>query len=507
VATWVVTTWTATVVLGFDGGLSMLLGAVLVVTGPTVILPLLRLIRPKGRVGPVLKWEGIVIDPIGALLAVLVFEVIVASEGTTPAALIGKGVAFTIVFGGGFGCLGAVVLAFMLRRYWIPEFLQNAVSLMLVIAAFAASNVVQPESGLLAATVMGIVLANQKWADVRHIVEFKENLRVLLISALFILLAARIQPSQLTGVGWRGVIFVIVLIVVIRPVAVWLSTLRSRLTRSERMFLAWMAPRGIVAAAVSSVFAFRLEEQGLADAHLLVPITFITIMGTVAVYGLTAPIVARRVGVADMNPQGLLIVGADRWIRAVAETLQKKGISVLLVDTNRQHASAARMAGLRVYNGSVLADHALEELDLGGLGKLLAVTSNDWVNVLAVQRFSRIFGAAECYQIPSWEEGEGRKPRHQHLRGRLVFADTVTSEDLQQRFEAGDVVKATPISEAFDYAAFTQRYGESALPLFVVSDDGKLDVLTARHSREPKAGETLIAMVSDTDPTDPGGET
>ncbi len=495
--TWAIATWAAVALLAFDVALAPLLGAVLVVTGPTVILPLLRHIRPTGKVGAILKWEGIVIDPIGALLAVLVFEVIVAGDGATPARVIAWGLGATVVFGGGFGGLAAVVLAFMLRRYWLPEFLQNAVSLMLVIAAFTAANAVQPESGLFAVTVMGIVLANQTWADVRHIAEFKEHLRVLLISALFIVLAARIDPSQLAGVGWREAAFVAVLVLIARPVAVWLSTIRTNLSRGERVFLAWMAPRGVVAAAVSSVFAFRLEERGLADAPLLVPVTFLTIMATVAIYGLTAPLVARWVGVADMNPQGVLLVGAHHWARAIGETLQAKGFQVLLVDTNREHTASARMAGLRTYTGSILADHALEEIDLGGLGRLMALTPNDWVNVLAVQRFTRIFGAAECYQIASWEEGEGKRPRHQRLRGRLLSGPQVSCADLDRRFAAGATVKATPISEAFDYAAFTERYGPSALPLFVITGEGKLVVITAGQAREPKAGDTLIAVVID----------
>jgi hypothetical protein len=230
-----------------------------------------------------------------------------------------------------------------------------------------------------------------------------------------------------------------------------------------------------------------------------VPVTFLTIMATVAIYGLTAPQVARWAKVADMNPQGVLLVGAHDWARAIAETLQGKGIRVALVDTNREHTAAARMAGLRTYTGSILADHALEEIDLGGLGRLLALTHNDWVNVLAVQRFTRIFGAAECYQIASWEEGEGKKPRHERLRGRLLAGPQVGCAEFDRRFAAGATVKATPISEEFDYAAFTVRYGPSALPLFVISGDGKLDVITAGQTREPKAGETLISIVFDED--------
>ena len=374
--TWLIGALAAHFVIGLDAGLSALLGAVVVVTGPTVIGPLLRQIRPSGPVGPILKWEGIVIDPIGALLAVLVFG-IVSGEAEGAAGHVAWGIAKTVVFGGGIGFLAAAILVVMIERYWIADFLQNAVSLMLVVAAFAVSNHIQHESGLLAVTVMGFVLANQKRADIEHIVEFKENLRVLLISALFIVLAARLEISQLLNVLGRGVAFAAVLVLVARPVCVLLATWRSDLSKAQRLFLGWMAPRGIVAAAVASVFALRLEtvwrerlerleaagdpaaaalSDQLAGVAQLVPVTFITIIASVALYGLTAPIVARRLGVAESNPQGILFAGAHAWIREAAALLQREGIAVLLIDSNRQNVHAARMAGLPTYAGSILSE-------------------------------------------------------------------------------------------------------------------------------------------------------
>jgi len=495
--TWAVGAAAGWLIFGLQPGVAVLLGALLVVTGPTVIGPLLRHIRPTGRVGPILKWEGIVIDPIGAVLAVLVFEVLSSTSAGAGAATTHVVVSIlrTIVAGGGLGLLAAMLLALLLQRYWIPDFLQNAVSLMLVVAVFTLANAVQPESGLLAATVMGIGLANQRLADVKHIVEFKENLRVLLISALFILLAARLQREDLLAVGWRGMLLVAVLILVARPLTVLLSTMRSNLTGGERLFLAWMAPRGIVAAAVSSVFALRLEAAGYADARLLPPITFLAIIGTVAVYGLTSPLLARRVGVADPNPQGVLLIGAQPWAQALAAVLREKGLPVLLVDSNRHRVAAARMAGLRTYSGSILAEYALDEIDLGGLGRVLAVTPNDWVNALAVQRFTRVFGSAQCYQLPPQNEPQSKPDRHKHLHGRWLFGPDMTYRELARRFADEMTVKATRLSETFDFAAFQALYGETAVPMCTISESGRLSIVTADQTIQPAPGQTLVCLV------------
>jgi hypothetical protein len=364
---------------------------------------------------------------------------------------------------------------------------------MLVVAAFTGANLLQPESGLLAVTVMGVFLANQRWADVRHIVEFKENLRVLLISSLFILLAARLKPAELTQVAAGGVLFVAVLVCVIRPVVALVCGAGSTLTRNERLFVAWMAPRGIVAAAIASVFALRLEELGFEDAPKLVSITFVVIIGTVAVYGLTSPFAALRLGLADANPQGVLFVGAHGWVRALAKLLQDKGFRVLLVDSNRSNITKARMAGLPTYTGSVLAEYAITEMRLGGIGRILAVTPNDWVNTLAAQRFVGVFGRANCYQLAREDESQPRHPLRPQAHGRRLFASGLTGSELSQRFAGGATIKATTITKEFTYAEFMAR-NEDAIPLFVLTQAGRLSVVAADKPPAPTAGQTLISL-------------
>ncbi len=486
--TWAVGTLAALWILELSFGMAALLAAVVVVTGPTVITPLLRHIRPSGPAGSILKWEGIVIDPIGALLAVLVFEIVAGHVSGVSQHLV-EGLLRMIIGGGLLGCVAAALLVISLRRHLIPDHLENAASLTLVLTIFVLANMLQHEAGLLAVTVMGFVLANQKSVDVKPIVEFKEHLRVLLISSLFIVLAAQLELGSIRQVAWRGAAFAGVLIFVARPLAVMASTIGAGLHIRERLFIAWMAPRGIVAAAVSTVFAMRL---GGANAEALVSYTFITIIITVTVYALTAPTVARILGVTDSKPQGILFVGAHSWVRDMAEVLQREGFAVLLVDSNRENISRARMAGLPAWAGSILADQAVEELNLGGIGRLCAVTSNDSVNMLAVQRFKTLFGKANCYQIPPTD------PPHKgldlSLQGRALFDGAVHHTELSQRAAEGYRTKATKLSEAFDLQAFTDQYGTDHVPLFYIDEHNNLVVLSGDHAQIPETGCTLVSL-------------
>ncbi len=480
-----------------DPGLApaLLLGAILVVTGPTVILPLLRHVRPTHRVGTTLKWEGILIDPIGAVLAVLVFEAVIAKGFEAATAVAVLGLMRTIAVGTIAAALGVGLLVLFIDRQWVPDFLQSPLSLMIVVAAFAASNVLQPESGLLTATLMGVALANQKRVDVKHIIEFKENLRVLMISSLFILLAARLSIDDLSRLGLREFGFLAALILIVRPIVVGLSTAGSGFNWRERLLMCWIAPRGIVAAAVASIFALELAEAGYTGGDRLVSITFLVIIATVAVYGLTAAPVARLLGVAEPDPQGVLIVGAHPWARAIAAELKGEGVAVRLVDTNYNNIAQARMDGLPVYYGSALTEGALDSIDLGGIGRLLAMTSNDEVNSLTALHFSEVFGSGSVYQLPTEQSAKSSdKVVPRYLRGHFLFDPTANYWSLTARFDAGADVKTTNLTETFDYQTFRQRYPD-AIPLFLIGEKGKLTVFTTSGPTDAPAGQRVVAIV------------
>ncbi len=524
--TWLIASLGAWLILGLSAEISTLLGAILIVTGPTVVGPLLQHIRPTGQAGPVLKWEGIVIDPIGAIAAVLVLETVLMGSPSEAPAGVALALLRTIIAGGGLGLISALLLIGLLERFWIPEQLQNPVSLMLVVVSYTVANAIQAESGLLSTTVMGIVLANQRRVDIRHILEFKENLRVLIIAALFIVLGARIAPEELGMINWwRAIALLIVLVTVARPLAVWLSTIRAGLSRRERLFMSWMAPRGIVAAAVSSVFALTLDEaRPDLGAEILVPITFLMIVGTVCVYGLSAPAVAKILGVSDQNPQGILIIGASPVARSIASVLKRSGVTVRLVDTNRGNVIAARMSGLDVEYGNVLDDLFFENLDMRGVGRVIAMTPNDEVNTLALQRFEHLFGKAGLFRLPVRPEKK-EKPRessgtvkipkpvskrksstasvdldpnrsHSTGTGRRLFDQSIDLSTLEKCLSEGWVIKATSITDDFTIEDHHTLYGDETVPMFAIHPDGMVEIATAGKPLGAVNGTKLVALVN-----------
>ncbi len=496
-ATWLIGTLAARFTVGLTWPMSILLGAILIVTGPTVVGPLLRQIRPVGRVGTILKWEGILIDPVGAITAVLVFEAILQGELNQAGGAIAFGVIASLVVGLVLGFAGAALLTLLLRQYWVPDSLQNPVTLMILVAIFALSNVISPESGLMTATVMGVAMTNQRYVSIKHIVDFKETLQVLLIGILFILLASRLNLESFARIGWQGLVFLVIMIAIARPVAVWLSTWRSGLDTREKTFLSWMAPRGIVAASVASLFAFELAEFGEPDADLLLPMTFLVIVGTVLFYSLTARLVAKRLDLAEQNAQGVLIVGGDTVGRSVALALQDQGFRTVVVDTNPAHILDSQMAGLQAHYGSAISEEVLEDLEFTGIGRLLALTPNDEVNSLASLHFPEVFSRTEVYQLPMSPNGRERSAVPAHLRGRFLFGPEVTYAYLNERLEAGDVIKATALTEQFNYADYQAYYANEALPLFLISDRKNLLVMAGDNQMTPRAGYTVVGLVPD----------
>ena len=499
--TWSVSAVAAYLILGLPIYLAVLLGAILVVTGPTVVIPLLRHVQPVPRVGSVAKWEGIMIDPVGATLAVLVFEAILIGDIQAATSLAVTGFLRTILVGLVVGGLGAAVMVVLLKRYWVPDFLQNPVALMVVVLVFAVSNQLQAESGLLSVTIMGIALANQRFVAVKHIIEFKENLRVLLISGLFILLAARLDIVQLYKLDRYSFLFLGVLVLVARPASVLISTLGSRLNWRERLFLCWMAPRGIVCAAVVSIFSLRLFELGYSQAEEMMAVTFLIIVATVSLYGMTAKTVARWLDLAQENPQGFLILGAHDWGIQLAETLRQQGFQVLVVDTNWRNIRRARMLGLRTHYGNILSEYSLDDLELEGIGHLLALTPNDEANSLACVRFIEVFGRASVYQLVSEADLEEKEQDSvAYLRGRLLFSEDATFANLNRRFRQGAVSKVTKLTATFDFDAFEKTHGHHTLPLFLINDLGEIEVFALDQKPLAQPGCTLISLVNaDTD--------
>lgn len=495
-ATWVVIAVATHLLLGFSWELAVLFGSLTLVTGPTVIVPMLRVVRPRASVANILRWEGIVIDPIGALAAVVTFSFIVSRDQggwsqslATFAGVIGCGTLF--------GALGGWALGVVLRRHWLPEYLHNLAALAAVLGVFIASNLLVHESGLLAVTVMGMWLANMRGVDVKPILHFKENLSVLLISGLFILLAARLDLKALLALGPATLALLAVIQFIARPLNIGLSTLGSALGWRERALLAWIAPRGIVAAAVSAIFALRLQEHGDPNAQLLVPLTFLVIIGTVVLQSATARPLARLLGVAEPAPAGFLIIGANPVARALGKALNQLGSRVLLTDSSWENIRAARMDGLPTYFGNPTSQHADAHLDLVGLGHLLALSPSSEMNALACMRFRHDFAEPRRFTLPSGADSR-RSDKHrssEQVRGRELGLPALTYPQFASRLGRGAEIRITTLTEAFDWPAYQALHGNRATLLLARDTRGWVHIAGPSQALEPQPGWSLVALV------------
>ncbi|MEO9121737.1 MAG: sodium:proton antiporter, partial [Burkholderiaceae bacterium] len=410
--TWLVTAMATHWIMGFAWELAVLFGAITVVTGPTVIAPLLRTVRPVARVANILRWEGIITDPVGALLAVLSYEFIVSIKDSTAwgHALMTFG-EITLI-GALSGVSAGFVVGEILRRNWLADYLVNVTVLALVFAVFAVSNEMHSESGLLSVTVMGIWMGNRKDLPIEGILAFKETLSLMLLSTLFIILAARMDFDSLQALGWRGPVVLALMLFIARPFEMVFSTWGSALSWKERVLLTWIAPRGIVAAAVSALFAIRLQHLGLAHADQLLPLTFMVIIGTVILQSITARPVALALGAVEPDPVGFLIVGANPVARAIGRALNDSSIPVRLCDSDWESIARARMAGLPTYYGNPVSDDAQRNLDRAGLGRMLALGPSDDFNALAATRYRDELGRNKVYTLPSERKGDDAGKHH-----------------------------------------------------------------------------------------------
>jgi NhaP-type Na+/H+ or K+/H+ antiporter len=469
VVSWVLGAVSFEVFVGVPRSISVLLGAILVVSGPTVIGPILRTVRPSGGVGSVLKWESIIIDPIGAGLAVLVAEFILASDDTEVGIL---GHVATFVGAGIFvGLLVAIPTTYAIRRHLIPERLIPLVGLAAAMIAFAGADAIIAESGLLATTVLGLALANNPRLRTEPIIEFSEVIQVLLVGVLFVLLSARLTREQLGSISLGVLGVILVLGLVARPIGVLISTWGTRMPRPERIFLAGVAPRGIVAAAVASVFALDLEEAGIEGAELLTPLAFAVIVATVIIYGFGAGPLARRLGLADRSNQGVLIVGAGAVEREIGRALSGAAVPVVFATTNRRDESELRLQGYSTYYGNLVEKEIPNDLDLSGIGRLLALTPNDEVNTLSARRFTELFGAGETYQLAPQSLGPGIGRTVADIGGRRLFRDELTYAELDRRFRSGQRLRKTSLGKAFTGEDLNEALGKAGQVLFVVKPD------------------------------------
>ena len=457
--------------------LSFLFAGLIIVTGPTVITPILRNIPLKKDVSAVLKWEGILIDPIGALVAVLVFEFISVEgdSGFTKTAFMEFGK--IVLFGTTFGFTFAHGLAFAVNKKLIPHYLLNVVSLSVVLLVFVESEIFAHESGLLAVVVMGMVLGNSKIENLKELLYFKESLSVLLISILFILLAANINIEDLYLLyNWKTAALFAVVVLIIRPLAVFVSTHGSKLKLNERLFISWVGPRGIVAAGIASLFGSKLIKQGVEGAEYITPLVFMIVLGTVLLNATTARMFAKIVGVFLKKSEGILIVGATKVSQLIAQYLKSNGRHVVLIDSNKRNLTNASKKGLETIEADIYSNTLTDNIELNDVGYLLALTASADVNKYAINRFKSQFGENGSFRLITQEEKSSKEEKPNEV----LFSQFGDFDNLNEVIRKHPNINETALNDKQHYNKLFDLMlkDEEIIPLFLKDASGEIHVIS-----------------------------
>lgn len=489
-------------IAGLSWPVSLVIGAILVVTGPTVIMPLIRTSRLSPRVASLMKWEGIVNDPLGALLAVLVYEFYLSSSfrmGSIEVLIsLGSAVGVAAVVGIGVGY--GVDYAF--KNAWVVEYLKVPVILSLVMGSYGFANMIQDEAGLLAVTIFGFVIGNTGLKIIEELRRFKEYITVFLVSAVFVLLTASLHPQSLELLNWRSAGFFAAVLFIVRPASIWISTIGAGLSWRERALLGWIAPRGVVAATVAGLFASKMVERGYPDAELMVPLVFSVIVLTVVLHGFSLRFVSRKLGLSSHGVEGILIVGASPWSTELALAVQKLGVPIRLVDSSWHRLRDARLKGVPVHYGEILSENSEERLDLSDMGYLLATSENDAYNALVSSAFAPHFGRDRVFQLALHTKADVERGLRTQNRGRIAFSEHLHYEKLLTQFYQGWRFQVTTITQEFSFEDFLKA-SKKVEPLILLQKKGSLIFDTSRREVTPAVGDVLLSY-SEPDPDSDG---
>ncbi|PID49832.1 MAG: sodium:proton exchanger [Proteobacteria bacterium] len=479
--------------VGMDWAVALIFGAIVIVTGPTVIMPLLKQARLKRRPAALLRWEGIVNDPVGAVLAVLIFSYYQQAAGGSLFGGIVLGLLQSLVTAIVLGVGTGVGLGYMFRRGMVPEYLKPPLILAAVLLVFVLANQVLSEAGLMAVTVLGITLANLPLGSLQEVKRFKEYVTLLLVSATFIILTANIKPQIIMQLGWHSWLMIALIVFAIRPLSIFLATVRSDISGQERALVAWIAPRGIVAAAVAGFFGVQLTQLGYKGAELLLPLVFTLIIVTVILHGLSIGWLARRWELASSHPEGVLLVGSTPWSASLAEKLQKHNVLVLMNDSSWAHLRPARMKNLATQYGEILSEHTEELVELSYITRLLALTDNEAYNTLVCSYFAPELGYNHVYQI-AWREpgSDGEKLPNYTLRGYNLFGDKLLFSDFERTYREGWDFFSTRLSDKFTLEQLQEQKPQASHLIAVISPQGYVEFYP--WPRDTKPGKNWVII-------------
>lgn len=473
--------------------------AIIVVTGPTVIIPMLRQARLNRRTAAYLKWEGIINDPVGALLAVLLFQYFVLSETAAGDSVV-TGLVLALVAAAVAGGAAGWGLVRAYHTGAVPEFLKAPVMLATVLVVFVLSNQMQHEAGLAAVTVMGLVMGNSDLPSMDELRKFKEYVVLILVSTVFVMLTADLDPALLARLDWKTIVMIASVMLIVRPLAIFLATIGTDLKWQDRVLLGWIAPRGIVAAAVAGVFGPEMAAAGYADADLLAPLVFVLVLATVIAHGFTIGPLARKLGLT-VPANTVLVVGASPWTTDLCRMLSKEmEVPVVLVDNSWHRLRDARLDGIPVLYGEVLSEGVQQSLELSGIRCVLAATSNDAYNALACRQFASDLGRERVFQLPLYadddnEERAARKRVARPLTGMAAFADDAHYEALWRHQVQGWAFTKTRITETYSWENYLADISGKALLIGVVRNGKQLSLHAPSVPVKPKPGDVVMSYV------------
>ena len=489
---WVFGTLATHFVAGLSWPVAVLVGAILVVTGPTVIMPLLRQAKLEPRPASFLKWEAIVNDPIGATVTLLVLSFLTLSTTMSTGDAILHLAWRTLVGGGIAAALGLIVpfgIRTLFRRDLAPEYLKTPILLAGALGVYAAGEAIQPETGLVGATLFGVVLANIDVTGLQELRRFKEALTVFLVSGLFILLTANIDRQTVTMLSWPIAATTLVILFVARPLAIGLATIGAKVSWAERLLVGWIGPRGVVAAAIAGVAGERLANAGYPDARLVLPLVFAVIASTVVLHGLTLAPLARRLKLASGGRTGLLIIGASAFTVALGEALRGAGVPVLILDRSTAALRPARLAGLQTMRVEILSVLGEEVIDLRDFEHLLAATPDDAYNALVCTRFATEFGRERVYQITP-DESSGRNAASREWRGKIAIGTDMVHQRLSDLMQGGAAFVVEPVIADPQ----PERLDEPSWPVALVGATGSVSLFSPEHEDAPAVGDLVVRL-------------
>lgn len=493
---WIAGSLAAHYIAGLSWEVAFIIGGLFIVTGPTVILPLLRQAKLKPRPAAILKWEGIVVDPFGALLAVFAFESIkfLNKEVTFTAFFLFFAASVFAVF---LGWIAAKIMGNAFERGSIPEYLKAPILFSVVIFIFVLADEIMHETGLLAVTAMGMVMANMHLTTLEDIRHFKENISVILISGIFVMLTASLEPHVLLEVfNPRILLYVAAMMFVVRPLSIWLSTIGTDLTNREKYLVGWIAPRGIVALTVSGYFSTILLENGYQDAEMLTALTFALVFTTVVFHGFSISFVAEKLNLTTTDESGVLLIGGSKFAAQLATSIQESGHAVLVVDPSWTDLSDVRKEGIPNYTGDLLSEQIEYHLDLTPYRNMLAMTKHDVYNAHVCADFGPELGRDHLFQTAFHLSGENR---HSILKGgRYLFTPDLTITELENHVNAGYVIKKTHITKQYSYTQYLRERDDSSVLLYILKADGSIDFFTSDRELQASAGEAVVALASPT---------